>query len=202
VSSNVRVILISGFTAAGKTTHAKLLATYLGWGYLGASEIRRRLHPSVNLRSGQEWQPAIDAERSNSLKFDKMLDNVISEEIKKSHAPIVVDAWLQPWLYREDDALRVWLHSDDASRVKKAQVSSLRLGISPPPNIAERVKAKDDFSVEMFRRLYGIRFAYTHELFRAWGDNSRYIKESTIATSDRGIAEYQALFEGLIEKNL
>lgn len=200
--SNVRVILISGFTAAGKTTHAKLLAAHLGWDYLGASEIRRRLHPSVNLRSGQEWQPAIDAERSSSLKFDRMLDSVITEEIKKSHNRIVVDAWLQPWLYREDDALRVWLHSDDASRVKKAQVSFLRLGISPPPNIAQRVKVKDDFSVEMFRRLYGIRFAYTHELFRSRGDNSQYIEESTIAASDRGIAQYQRVFEDLIEKSL
>ena len=36
-------ILISGFTAAGKTTHARLLAEDLGWAYLGLSGIRREL---------------------------------------------------------------------------------------------------------------------------------------------------------------
>jgi cytidylate kinase len=173
-----------------------------GWDYLGASEIRRKLHPSVDLHSGQEWQPAIDIERSNTLKFDRMLDDIITGEIKKSRTPLVVDAWLQPWLYHEDDALRVWLHSDAASRAKKAQVSYQRIGISPPGNIADRVKAKDDFSVEMFRRLYGIAFAYSHEIFQLWADNSRYIRESTIDASDRGIAEYEVVFENLIRKNL
>lgn len=200
--SNVKVILISGFTAAGKTTHAQLLAAHLGWKYLGASEVRRRLHPSIDSTSRREWNPTLDIERSKSPELDRMLDEIISREIKNSRLPVVVDAWLQPWLYQETDALRIWLDSDFGSRVKKATVSYLRLGISPPTDIAAELKSKDKFSVNMFSKLYDVKFSYSSRLFDIKTDNSQYINEATIAVSDRGITEYETVLEELIKKYL
>lgn len=196
-----RVIIISGFTAAGKTTHARLLANQLGWEYVGTSDIRRKLHVSM-AASGREWHPAIDAERSKSLAFDRMLDDEITCTIKNSKAPLVVDAWLQPWLYGGDDAIRVWLHSDIRSRIKKATVSYLRMGSGPVANVAAEVHVKDKFSIDIFDRLYGIKFAYSAAIFDALGDNSGYITDATVAASNRGISQYHPIFEKLVTGQL
>jgi cytidylate kinase len=200
VNSRKRIIIISGFTAAGKTTHARLLAKYLGWSYLGSSEVRRKL-PATPAHD-REWHPAIDAARAKSPAFDRALDDEISCTVKNSKVPLVVDAWLQPWLYGEDNALRVWLNSDTASRTMKAAVSYLRLGMQPPKDIAAEVRVKDQFSIQTFDRIYGIEFAYSTKLFDVLCDNSGYITEATIPASDHGISEYQPIFQKLVAGQL
>jgi predicted kinase len=82
-------ILISGFTAAGKTTHARLLAEDLGWAYLGLSGIRREL-----LGPGEAGE------------------------------------------------VRVWLASDERSRLRKAAVTFLRRGLPPPDGLTQEVRQK------------------------------------------------------------
>jgi cytidylate kinase len=101
-------ILISGFTAAGKTTHARLLAEDLGWAYLGLSGVRRELpgYGEATEPPGAEWEPA--------------MDRPMTQRLATMRGPAVVDAWLQPWLSGRADAVRVWLDSDEQSRLRNA----------------------------------------------------------------------------------
>jgi cytidylate kinase len=194
-----RVILISGFTAAGKTTYARLLAEGLGWDYIGMSALRRAGFPRSVLGE-HEWLPAVDAFRSASPESDKGLDRLMGREILASTRPLVVDAWLQPWLCSQSDALRIWLESDWSSRLLKAIVSHLRRGHRPPTAwVADQIRSKDQFSVDMFESLYGIRFRYDASLFDFSIDNSRYIRMASIHASDRGIAEFQPELERTVK---
>jgi cytidylate kinase len=197
-----RLILISGFTAAGKTTHSRLLARSLGWEYFGMSELRRaRLPPGLLGR--HEWLPSLDKLRADDPESDANLDSLVTVTVTASARPLVVDAWLQPWLCGRPDALRIWLQSDLRSRLLKATVSRLRSGCRPPfAGLAEQVSMKDQFSVDMFERLYDIRFGYDAKLFDLSIDNSRYIQIASICASDRGIAEFQPELERVVKPYL
>jgi cytidylate kinase len=189
-------ILISGFTAAGKTTHARLLAEDLGWAYLGLSGVRRDLpgYDEAAESPGAEWEPAMDRRRSRDPGLDATADRAMTQRLATMRGPAVVDAWLQPWLSGRADAVRVWLGSDEQSRLRKASVSFLRRGMQPPDALVRDVRQKDRFSVEQFRSLYGIRFGPDAGLFDLLIDNSGYIQAASIVASDEGIEAFRPVF--------
>ena len=69
-------ILLSGYTAAGKTTHARLLADAFGHQYVGASELRRSLMGVASGSSISEWDPTVDLRREGSPCYDRQLDEI------------------------------------------------------------------------------------------------------------------------------
>lgn len=191
------VILISGFTAAGKTTHARLLARALRWDYLGMAEVRRFQLSDV-LDEEAEWSPGVDRLRTERSTLDVEADQIMRSLIHQHTSPLVVDAWLQPWLCELAGATKIWLNSDLRSRVLKAQVSLLRSGRKPTKDIRMEVIEKDDFSVKTFRNLYSIDFGPDTDLFDLVIDNSEFISEPNIQASNRGIAEFEPVFHSAI----
>lgn len=180
-------------TAAGKTTHARLLAESLGFSYAGMSAILRD-RAGATLTGTREWTPALDAFRSGNDDFDRRCDEDMSRWLASLRGPVVVDAWLQAWLCDSNEALRIWLESDRDSRLAKCAVSYRRSGDAPPCELAPMLDAKDGFSVERFRRLYGISFGYDDDLFDLYLDNSEYITAPTVRASDEGIAAFHPIF--------
>jgi cytidylate kinase len=174
-----------------------LLASHLGWRYIGSSQIFRRVL-SPKLATDREWDPTFDACRSETPSLDYALDKQMEQIIDESTSPLVVDAWLQPWLCRRSDAVRVWLESDFPSREIKARVSFMRASLAPPINIDSQIKNKDDFSSRAFKRLYNISFGPDPGVFDLILDNSCFIKQASIAASDSGIAAFRRDFEQAI----
>ena len=193
-------VLISGFTAAGKTTHARLLAAHLGFEYLGASQLRRALLRSPADDLGREWDPAVDLRRQKTPACDRMLDDLISRKIQASARPLVVDAWLQPWLSTDDAAIRVWIESSSESRTHKATVTFLRTQAEVPPDVGTQIADKDEFSCRMFSKLYGIEFGPNPRVFDLIIDNSGYMDRPSIEASNVGIAQFEPMLEQAIEE--
>lgn len=181
-------ILISGWTAAGKTTHAHLLAAELGWTYIGMSHIMKEFTAVTDLR---DWTPQQDKIRKSDGRIDIEADCHLLDVVS-NRSSIIVDAWLQPWLYRSPSAIRVWLESSRPTRAKKCTVSYLRdRNHLSEQQAADIVHDKDDFAREQFIKLYGIRFGYDPELFDLRIDNSAYITDASISASDAGIRSFQ-----------
>lgn len=200
MSTTKPTILISGYTAAGKTTHARLLAARLGYEYLGSSQVRRELRSSSGEKSAREWDPTVDRTRRRTLRADRELDEIIGQKIRASASPLVVDAWLQPWLCADDEAVRVWIESSTTSRVWKATVTFLRDNIAVPPDIETQIAQKDEFSRWMFSKLYGIEFGPDPDVFDVMLDNSKCIERPTVEASDFGIAQFEPVLEQAIEE--
>lgn len=187
-----RIILVSGLTAAGKTTHSKLLAEDLGWSYVDIASVRKDVlgdqldHPERD----REWTPSHDRLRAADTSIDLQADQRMAA-IVADRSNIVVDAWLQPWLYRGSDALRIWIESTIEARIMKAAVTAMRRGEIPPGDIGDIVAAKDDFSRTHFKHLYSIDLYGNPVIFCMIMDNSMYIGEPLIAESDAGIAAFR-----------
>jgi len=192
-----QLVLVSGLTAAGKTTHSKLLAARLKWDYVGTSQLLRQLVP-FSPQGKREWLPAVDAYRGKTIAVDHALDQLMRKQIDQSPRPLVVDAWLQPWLCHRIDALRVWLNSDEPSRLRKAAVSFMRDDMTPPADLDIQIREKDEFSILIFKRIYNIDFGPGPDVFDLIIDNTRFIADASVAASDRGIAAFEPDFQRII----
>lgn len=100
-------IVVSGLTAAGKTTLCRKLSSAFALPFFSASEVLRRFLGS----SEKYWSPALDRARDN-LEFEKRIDGQILD-VLRSRDKGVFDAWGLPW-FSKDSAIKIWIESDYA----------------------------------------------------------------------------------------
>jgi cytidylate kinase len=183
-------IVISGLTAAGKTTHAKILAAELGYSYVSATEVmadmlgieRREVGPGFWQRYGD----AIGGIR-DTTNLDRELDNRLTE-MAKAAEQLVIDAWALPWLVPREACISIWIESDYHSRTLKAAVSD--------DNKRELawysgfIGHKDDDTRDRFMDIYGFDLYGGRRNFTLEVDNSMYITKATKQDSNRGIERF------------
>lgn len=130
-------IVVSGLTAAGKTTLCRRLSSAFALPFFSGSEVLRRLLGS----SERYWSPAIDRAR-DSFAFEKRVDEQMLD-VLRSQEKGVFDAWGLPW-FSKDSATRIWIESDYASRLRKCRVSYLERGEWKTTDECERIMSKKD----------------------------------------------------------
>lgn len=115
-----RNIAITGLTAAGKTTHARITQAEFGLEYVSASTVLRRMagfedEPSNDFWISRDGQAL--TQRMIELGIDEVLQNM--EDICDG---VIFDCRSLPWLAR-NAILSIWLESSLDSRVWKGMVS-------------------------------------------------------------------------------
>lgn len=181
-------IVISGLTAAGKTTHALLLAAHFGYKYVSASQMLAEL-------AGQKVDSATDSwwltsgKKISTARADGSIDRTLDErmcQLANEFDRQVFDAWALPWT-SDEPMLRIWLESDHRSRARKCFVSHL----PSPPTLEEcgkHIEEKDRESRHIFKSIHGFDLLGDDEVFDLIVDSSELISDSTREAADVGIA--------------
>jgi len=193
-------IAISGYTAAGKTTHARLLAQALGFEHVSAAEILlRQLGFDLTAVSESEiWfhhHAEIDRRRQG-LDIDVELDALLRRRAAVED-DIVFDARFLPW-FAEAPLLRVWLESDLSSRARKCCVSIGRAA-ADVPECAQRIYDKDNLDVARLAGFHGWIFGPDRALFDVILDNSSFIPSATAECAASGVREFHPYLLAVVQ---
>ncbi|WP_327250939.1 cytidylate kinase-like family protein [Streptomyces sp. NBC_01244] len=181
-------IVISGLTAAGKTTHAKLLAETLGFRAVHFTDL---LLQELQVEAGsadQVWFSRlheIESMRAGG-SADRRVDETIGE-LLAADEPMVVDAVLAPWLH-PGRQINVWLGSDRASRAWKCSVSRLP-GVISTDDSLRLLDKKDAFTRAYLWQERAVDLYTDRSCFDLVLDNSHLIGEPTAAAARKGIRQ-------------
>lgn len=157
-----RHICVFGLTAAGKTTHATLLAQQLHMDYVSASGLMFREMGYRDPGDNTPWTR--DMDEIAALRQTGAVDEAVNEVLlarAEEEVPAVFDSWTLPFMARDisflaSSILYVRLDSDVSSRAIKCLVSqgpASRNSISDATNL---IKGKDASSRKQFQTTFGI----------------------------------------------
>ncbi|HEY0687608.1 MAG TPA: cytidylate kinase family protein [Kribbella sp.] len=185
-------IIISGLTAAGKTTHALLIARRLGYDYVSASHLmlsRLDVEPD---ETNTLWATRLSEveKRRDEKPVDREVNDYLREQLRQRDRT-VFDSWSAAWLDRSPHCLRVYIESDRNSRALKTRVSQEPHG--PVLSISacrELIDEKDTSTAVRLRRLLGTDIRYDRTPFDLILDNSKLIDEPNVASARRGISVF------------
>lgn len=196
-------IAFAGLTAAGKTTHAELLAADLGYGYVSAATLLFRElgipQPRNSRESARLWMSQlhdIEERRGDDEVDDRLEAALLALSREKSHT--VFDTWALAWL-SSDPIIRIWIESDLPSRSRKCFVSQGEGPEHLPLTDCRRLAhAKDTLSRRRFLRRHQFDLFRDHDHFDIVLDNSSLIPEPTQEAARRGISAFQPILRSAI----
>jgi cytidylate kinase len=196
-------IAFAGLTAAGKTTHARLLAEDLGYDYVSATEIFLELASLDALKGTDEvWFNHFDA--IEQLREGDHLDDALDHQLLtlcEARNRTVFDTWALAWI-SPVPVVRVWLGSDELSRRWKCYVSQLGKPGATMNKCEALIRKKDEGARTRFLRKHGFDLCVDHADFEVILDNTEYIDAPTREASDRGIAGFHPLLRKAVRHAL
>ncbi|WP_393073694.1 hypothetical protein [Streptomyces sp. LN704] len=181
-------IVISGLTAAGKTTHTKLLAETLDFRAVHFTDLLLRELQVEAGSADQVWfnrLHEIESMRAGGLA-DRRTEEVVGA-LLESDEPMVVDAVLAPWLH-PGPRINIWLGSDRAARAWKCSVSRLP-GVISTDDSLRLLDEKDAFTRAYLWRERAVDLYTDRSCFDLVLDSSHLIGAPTLDAARNGIAE-------------
>ena len=196
-------IVIAGLTAAGKTTHALLIARSLGYDYVSASAL---MLARLSIETGESntfWVRRLA--EVEKRRDERPVDRDVNEHLRSElhlRDRTVFDSWSAAWL-GGPPCVRIFIESDASSRARKARVSQEPHGpYLPVAGCQELIERKDRSTAARLRPLLGVDIRYDRSPFDLVLDNSMLIDEPTIASSVRGIKIFHESLTNAVRRHL
>jgi cytidylate kinase len=189
-----RNIVISGLTAAGKTTHARLLAKSIGYQYLSATQVMVDL---LGLDGGIEGLWRRHGETIAAARESGRIDAELDRRLKRvcaTKSGLVIDSWALPWTGHKP-VISIWLESSLDSRAAKAFVSQGEPRSSNLEECRSHIVEKDNSTRQYFLSRYGFDIFRDRAPFDIILENSHLMTEPSERASRRGIRVFQPILE-------
>jgi len=189
---------ISGLTAAGKTTHAQLLAYSLNYEYVSATRVMLEI-AGVKARDPDRVWFSGDQHIREILTDIQLARDLTAELIRlaTTRQRLVIDTWGLSWVF-QGPLVRIWIDSDRLSRTWKCYVSQGNEHQYSIAQCAQIMDQKDLKTRELFREEYNIDIFSDRSVFDVVLDNSWLIREPTRAAADAGIRSFDSTLRKII----
>ena len=182
-------VCISGLSAAGKTTHAHLLAGEFGLTHVSGSQIQFSFMGLSPVQPRDFWISSAAKALWNREQFERIDTELL--RLEATGEGYIFDTSTMPWRHRRP-ALCIWLESSMESRVIKSIVSHRGTSKCAPKEYLEKIIEKDEATLELYRDLYGISIGKDLACFDIIMDISALIETPTLEASLRSIGAVHA----------
>ena len=183
-------VIISGFTAAGKTTHSHLLAGEFGLQYISPSQIFLSMLGKSPIQPREFWV----TDEAKSLWSEPQAKRVDCEllTLEETVRAAVFDSMEMSMLHRRE-AFKIWLESSIESRVMKALVSHRRQAILTSSELQTRLDLKDHLARRRLKQSWGLDLPLDYSGFDLVLDITACIKAPTLMDSFHSVEQVQTL---------
>lgn len=147
-------IIISGMSASGKTTLAKIIADRFALKYYGGGEALKEIAIENGFNAvGDDWWDTSEGldflkQRENNFEFDKKIDKKLIELAKTGN--VVISSYVLPWIY--DGGLNFWINASTKTRADRMSVRD-NTSVSDSVKV---VKIRDECNISLYKQLYDI----------------------------------------------
>jgi cytidylate kinase len=190
-------IAFAGLTAAGKTTHAKILAEQLGYEVVSATAL---LLDILGSKANPEKVWFTEYETIEKAREDDRVDRELERRLgvlAESKDGLILDSWAMAYIY-EGPLIRLWIESDQESRTRKCYVSQGQKKVLDLSACRQLIQNKDHRVRSQFLRRLKFDLFTDMSRYDAVIENTNLIAEPTDRCSRAGIKTFAPVVHDVV----